>query len=45
MLDGGTNVDAPNPVGQTALHCAARNGHEDVIKLLLKNLDPRAAAW
>ena len=37
LLDAGAPVDIRNAVGQTALHCASRNGHHAVIKQLLDN--------
>ena len=35
LLDAGVPVDIRNAVGQTALHCASRNGHHAVVKQLL----------
>jgi ankyrin repeat protein len=34
LLASGSDVNAKNNEGETALHCAARNGHEDVVELL-----------
>ena len=43
LLDAGALVDRRNPVGQTALQCAARNEFEDVVKELLdKNANVNA---
>jgi hypothetical protein len=35
MLESGASIDAKNEDGVTALHLAARNGHLEVVKLLL----------
>lgn len=37
LLSQGTNVDQRDSAGYTALHYAARNGHLDVCKVLLRN--------
>ncbi len=36
LLDAGVAIDARAPNGDTALMVAARNGHEDVLRLLLE---------
>ncbi len=36
LLKGGVDVDAVNGNGRTALICAARDGHEKVVRLLLE---------
>jgi ankyrin repeat protein len=35
LLEKGADVTAKDNIGWTALHRAARNGHEEVVKLLL----------
>ena len=35
LLDRGANIEEPNDEGYTALMEAAREGHEDVVELLL----------
>lgn len=37
LLAGGADVGARNHKGQTALHCAAKAGFEDIVALLLEN--------
>lgn len=36
LIDKGAAIDLTNSVGQTALHWAARGGHEAVVTLLLE---------
>jgi ankyrin repeat protein len=37
LMERGANVDASTGDGQTALHWAARSGHEAVVRLLINN--------
>ena len=37
LLGAGAYVDTRNPIKQTALQCAARNGSDDVVQFLLEN--------
>ena len=46
LLDLGLNAQAANADGRTALHCAAENGQDECVKLLLPLSAPQALdAW
>lgn len=40
LLEGGANIEAKTRDGLTALHCAARSGHDQVIDMLLQRNAP-----
>jgi ankyrin repeat protein len=37
LLITGVPVDLPNAFGESALHCACAEGHENIVELLLKH--------
>lgn len=40
LLESGANIEAKTRDGLTALHCAARSGHDQVIDMLLQRNAP-----